>query len=234
VNNEPTQREKPYQAATTGANPHAEISKAKNALLKKAEELVGSNAHSTPMSEKPSCTPIPGTTSGASEGGETEGAAATETSICYVDGDLTISNPTTWSIDADENLIIVAKGDIVFSGTAPLNTITPGGFLGFIAGGTITFEEDMGNTTSQQPNTLTPTPTVHAVFLADSITIDGEPTGNGQFVGKGVFAAVNDIMLQRKLSAGGDEYPASYFIHDSLLVQNAPDFFKSTRLEWGK
>ena len=145
----------------------------------------------------------------------------------FVPGDLTLTGPTDHALNAQRYLIKVETG----------------GFLSFIAGGDITFNENIGygydDDTDLSGYT---TPIVEGVFIAsDVLTVKskgGSTPGDYKFVGAGTYIGWNGINLERKFDNGitrrslNNNSPSELFIYRPDFMSNTPEFMKKASIDW--
>jgi hypothetical protein len=142
--------------------------------------------------------------------------AAGQSYIVFVDGNLTLSDPTNV-----EELIKVSEG----------------GFVAFIVSGNITISNNVGN------DTLTDTKgNVEGIYIADgTLTVASKGTaagGDERFVGEGTFVGWTTIKLDRDYSDGGaratenNTKPTEQFVFRPDLVKNVPTSMKHPHTLW--
>lgn len=156
----------------------------------------------------------------------------------YHQGDLTLQS--LWTVDATESYVVFVDGNLTISDPTNINQLTdvvPGGFLAFIVSGDILIEENVGN------ETLTSTTAnLEGMFVANgTITIESRGVAGGgddRFIGEGSFVGWTDVAVDRDYDddAGRDvenqNKPAETFIFRPDLVENTPDILKQPHTIW--
>jgi hypothetical protein len=113
----------------------------------------------------------------------------------YREGDMTITSP--WTLAANESKVVFVNGDLTISNNI---TVPHNAFLAFIVSGTISVSPNVC-----QPNPASTVASVQGVFVADGqFIVESSGTGDCKFVGEGIFAAWNGIVLDRDFRDGGD------------------------------
>jgi len=162
------------------------------------------------------------------------------------DGDMNIVlSSARWNIGSNK-VIILVKGNINFTGdgVTPFINMGTDGFLLVIASGDITFENSVGKEVLD-PSTLKNNinnPSVTGIFISDKTLIiegvGGDALKDKQFLGKGVFAGLENVKLGRWFdsNAGEREYnnliPGEIFIHDPQMVLNTPKFLREPMMSY--
>ncbi len=153
-------------------------------------------------------------------------------------GDMIIQSP--WTVQAGEEIVIFVDGDLTLSdptGVEQLIQVEPGGFLAFIVSGNVTITANMGNTDVDDT-----TANIEGVFIADGmLTVQsrGEAAGgDDRFVGAGTFVGWGGVSLGRDFSDGAERRaenntrPVELFVYRPDFVQNSPARFNRPRYVW--
>jgi hypothetical protein len=158
--------------------------------------------------------------------------------VHYSAQDLVIQDP--WTVSATESYVIFVDGNLTIenpSDFATLIEVEEGGFLAFIVRGNITFAANVGhaNLANQAPN-------VEGIYIADNQIIvrtnDDPAVGDRRFIGAGSFIGWSGVDLQRDfadLSSGATfnlTIPTETFIYRPDMVLNTPKFMLSPRSIW--
>jgi len=171
----------------------------------------------------------------------------------YSSASLTIRN-SSWQIASGETVMVFVNGNLTIGGAGTDISVTPGGFLAFIVNGDIIIESTVGNDNNapagafyRTVGSLYGTSNVEGVFVANgAINVQSNGTmaefQDIQFVGEGVFAAWDGIILNRALAGcGGDltcvgldnnTEPGEIFRYRPDMMINAPEAFRRSRFDW--
>jgi hypothetical protein len=152
----------------------------------------------------------------------------------YHTGNLTVNS--NWSVASGQTTVVFVNGDVTF-GPAATTTVTPGGFLAFIASGNMTFSPEIGSDTASST-----TPVIQGLFVADGTLFWPSRAGGGvadrKFVGAGTFVGWTDISLERTFNDGvgggadNNLYPTALFQYRPDLLLNAPGLMRVPRYNW--
>jgi hypothetical protein len=149
----------------------------------------------------------------------------------FVDGNLTVSGPTAWSVTDGENIVVLVDGDLTINQDI---TLSGTGFVSFIVNGDITVASAVG---ADCTPTCGSTPVVEGIYITSptgtfNTGTSGDPTGE-RFVGEGIFIA-GDFNLQRDLSSLGQNNLASaeLFIYNPQLLVTMPDEMRDLPVTW--
>lgn len=173
-------------------------------------------------------------------------AVSPTTLVYYYDSTNHAGNPLTYDGDyhgsGNQNfytydgikVVIFVKGDLVlkdFNNTATAIQIINDGFLSFIVSDNIIIEDTVGNDPANYGTT-----NIQGIFVAGNDTgggtIDVQP-GTLQLGAKGTYVGWGGVTLGRDLlGTDNNQNPAELFVYDPLLIMNAPDEFRRSRLVW--
>jgi hypothetical protein len=141
------------------------------------------------------------------------------------DKNITISTP--WTIANDEKLIIIVDGTLDIR--API-TISGNGFIAFVVKDDILINSSVGTTWNST------SPVLEGMYIAGKTIQTGSSTvaGAERLVGKGMFAATGDIILQRNLLSVGHNADTSseLFIYNPSFLVTMPDILKDNSYIW--
>lgn len=164
------------------------------------------------------------------------------TAVHYRDGDLVIDPTTTWSIGSAEKFLFFVSGDLTIQDSTSLEQlmeVSPGGFLGFIVGGDITFDASVGYTYNDTPGLEAVT---EGLFLASGdLVIEGssiDTQSDKKFIGEGTYVGWDDIIMTRDYddTALGRQYnrqyPTDIFVYRPDFTVNIPDLLKDPKIIW--
>lgn len=173
---------------------------------------------------------------------------ADQTNIFKYTGTLTIDDTHNWDVAANESVIVLVEGNLIFDDTgsnSQITTVADGGFLAFIVSGNITINDTVGHTlpttTTTDPASLSPN--LEGVFIADgTITVASQSpvSPDKKFIGAGTFVGWSGVTLGRDFTQTADPLSAAdnntnateTFIYRPDLVQNTPYELKSAQVVW--
>ena len=143
---------------------------------------------------------------------------ATNPTVIFIDGDLTISDPTN---------------------VGQLIQVENGAFLAFIVSGDIIIEGNVGNSTLTSN-----TPNLEGMYVANGHiivqSVGAAAGGDKTFVGAGTFAGWSGVSLERDYASASDPLrnqenntkAVERFIFRPDLVKNVPERMAQPRLVW--
>ncbi len=150
-------------------------------------------------------------------------------------GNLSITSGS-WDVTAGQSIIIFVPGALTFN--LPVNnkiTVREGGFLGFIAKGSISIANTVGYSSINYKSAPDPILDTHitGIFITNSLFSSLPTLGaqDNQLILAGSYIA-NKFLLQRSLDSANSTYPAELFIYRPDLWRFAPDGLKDIDITW--
>lgn len=135
----------------------------------------------------------------------------------YGTGDMAISLDSSFSVGANEKLIIFVEDDLHINQNI---SVTPGGFLALVVKGKI----NVANNVTQ----------IQGVYFTDNVfTVESNGATDSQFNGQGIFVGKEGISLKRDFrSAANASTPAEIFTFDPAYLFTAPRVLREKPYLW--
>ena len=159
--------------------------------------------------------------------------------IYYLVGNLTLNLNSTW--EATNDLIIFVEGSVSINQSGSVEKLielNDEHFLGIIASGNVTFENNVGYT----DQTTTPNATNNYanwngwVFSTDGLIISdttSNPNTEKKLILYGSYIGCGGVELNRQLNSVNDNNnPAELFIYNPILMSQIPSELKESKIVW--